>query len=486
MADLILSHHGQLTARDCKRHIAHPFTVPADSAQIDVRLAFEPARANGIRNLITLTLFDSQGFRGAGHRGGTVHEVSISPDSATPGYLPGPLPAGEWVAQVDTHMIMPGETVSYTLDVTVNRGDLSGQESLSCRAQSTLAPHATPAPDPRRGAGGAGGHLSLDRADSQISSPCRSGWYRGDLHTHTHHSDAHGQSVSDLLTAASDQGLDFLFLTDHNTNAELVELETLSDPGLFVVPGIELTTFWGHALCLGTRRWWDWRFRPGSGDMGRIADRVEEEGGLFVIAHPMADGDPGCTGCAWRFGEMMPGNARWVEIWNGPWRCDSNNESALSLWYDWLNQGLHMIATAGSDVHGPRHYAVGPGFSVLYADALTQEGLLQALREGHLYLSAGPEVNLAAQGKNGGRWMMGDTVAQPVDLSYTWADSPADAVGRIVVNGRLLHEWAAGAEGTYEWSMWPDQAEWVVVELRDGEGAMLAVTNPVFFGRPET
>jgi hypothetical protein len=218
--------------------------------------------------------------------------------------------------------------------------------------------------------------------------------------------------------------------------------------------------------------------------MGHVADQVEAEEGLFVIAHPMADGDPGCTGCAWRFGEMMPGNARWVEIWNGPWRGDSNNEAALSLWYDWLNQGLHMIATAGSDIHSPQHYAAGPGFSVLYAEALTQEGLLRALREAHLYLSAGPKADLAAQGEDGGRWMMGDTIVQPVTLTYTWAGSPADAVAKIVVNGRPMHEWSAGTEGSYEWNMSPDQADWMVVELRSGDGAMLAVTNPVFFDRP--
>jgi hypothetical protein len=77
--------------------------------------------------------------------------------------------------------------------------------------------------------------------------------------------------------------------------------------------------------------------------------------------------------------------------------------------------------------------------------------------------------------------MMGDTIAQPVTLRYTWADSQADAVGRIVVNGRPMHEWAAGTEGKYKWSMSPDQADWLVVELRDGDGTMLAVTNPVFF-----
>ncbi|MEZ4637321.1 MAG: hypothetical protein R2856_20590 [Caldilineaceae bacterium] len=41
---------------------------------------------------------------------------------------------------------------------------------------------------------------------------------------------------------------------------------------------------------------------------------------------------------------MMPGTARFVEIWNGPWfggNSEKNsNEQGLALWYGWLNQGL--------------------------------------------------------------------------------------------------------------------------------------------------
>ena len=45
------------------------------------------------------------------------------------------------------------------------------------------------------------------------------GWYRGDLHSHTFHSDARG--APELLHAAARQaGLDFLAVTDHNTTTQ--------------------------------------------------------------------------------------------------------------------------------------------------------------------------------------------------------------------------------------------------------------------------
>lgn len=440
---------GRLTARDCKRHIPHSFAVPAGQGRIDLRLCFAPYRVHRLANMLTLTVFDPAGFRGAGHRGGQDHLVSIGLGDATPGYLPGPLPAGEWVAQVDTHMIMPDE-VTYWLDITIAEDTRAGD--------TVAAPLPSPARKPLRGAG----------------------WYRGDLHTHTHHSDAGRRSVAELVRAAREAGLDFVFLTDHNTTAGLAEMDALSTGDLLTAGGIELTTFWGHALCLGTRAWVDWRVRPGTGEMARIAAETEAKGQVFIIAHPESTGDPACTGCRWRFGDMMPGNARLVEIWNGPWGCNSNNEAALALWYDWLNQGLHLAATAGTDTHGRRDYAGARGFDVVYAEALEESALLRALQAGHLYLSAGPRLSFQARCEDGRAAMMGDTVTGPATLIVEWAGCPADARVRLIANGRLFDQWPATDQGARSWPMPADLADWVVAEIRDGKGTMLAVTNPIF------
>ena len=89
-----------------------------------------------------------------------------------------------------------------------------------------------------------------------------------------------------------------------------------------------MTTFWGHALCLGVHGWIDWRVLADGEAMAKIAATAYTQDQVYIIAHPMSPGDPGCTGCAWRYGAMMPGSARLVEIWNGPWAGDSNNELA--------------------------------------------------------------------------------------------------------------------------------------------------------------
>lgn len=458
---------GSLTARDCKRNIPLSFTVPHGCSRLDITFEFSPERMGGYDNLITLTVFDPEGFRGAGHRGGSRHEVVIEVGSATPGYLAGPLPRGEWIVELDTHRIMPGSPVRYALAVTAGMG---------------------------------GDVATPPVAVTDAVAPRGPGWYRGDLHTHTHHSDAEGFSVADLVATARYVGLDFVFLTDHNTTAGLQALDALSSPALLTAGGIELTTFWGHALRLGGREWVDWRVQPCTRAMAHIAARSHALDRLFIIAHPMADGDPGCTGCAWRFGDMMPDNARLVEIWNGPWDCDSNNEAALSLWYDWLNQGMRLVATAGSDYHGEPFAREGEGgvsgggampaawtnvgFSVVYAEALTEAALLAAIGAGHLYLSAGPVLDFEAHDPQGKRWIIGDTLPEgvtgPVDFTLSWTSCPPGADIRVVVNGRPLRTMPAHSAGEYRWQMRHEDADWVVVEIRDSRGQMLAITNPIF------
>jgi hypothetical protein len=444
------SFEGVLTARDAKRHIPHRFVVPAESGRLMLTLRFAPYHVHNTTNMLTLTLFDPTGFRGAGHRGGNQHIVQIGPAGATPGYEPGPLPPGEWIAQIDTHMIMPGEPVRYTLTVEIEPG---------------TAPPPTPA-----------------QPLMQPASRGTPGWFRGDLHSHTDHSDAN-RNVADLVQAARREGLDFIFLTDHNTVSGLAEVQSLGDETLLTAGGIELTTFWGHALVLGARRWVDWRFRPGAGDITQVAAAALAHDQLFVIAHPQSLGDPYCTGCNWRYPEMMPGAAQLVEVWNGPWGGDSNNEMALALWYDWLNQGLRLVATAGTDTHGNDDYTHRPGFSVIYADELSEAALLRAVRAGRLYLSSGPTVRFSAQNGAGKTWLMGDEIDQPATLTVAWHDCPAGAEARLLANGRLWTAWPCASPGEQQWPVTPDLAAWYVVEMRAATGELLALTNPLFFSR---
>ncbi|NWP75086.1 PHP domain-containing protein, partial [Escherichia coli] len=62
--------------------------------RITVRLAYDKAN----RTVVDLGLFDPERFRG--WSGGTRDRFTISASDATPGYLPGALPAGRWHVQL--------------------------------------------------------------------------------------------------------------------------------------------------------------------------------------------------------------------------------------------------------------------------------------------------------------------------------------------------------------------------------------------------
>lgn len=456
---------GTLTAADSKRHIAHHFDLPSDVEALHIVLSFDPPNIGDVRNMLTLTIFDPNGFRGAGHRGGNRHEVTLTQNRVTPGYFVGPLPPGKWTVQIDTHMLMPGRRLDYSL--TIDAAEDVPTEKL-------------------------GPMTSSRRASSNNDAVLRAepGWYRGDLHSHTIHSDA-SWDVADLVNAAKEKKLDFIYLTDHNTTSPLVEMFAQTSPELLTLGGMELTTFWGHAVCLGATEWVDWRVDELGDGMAAIAKAVNaNDGQAFIIAHPRDIGDPYCTGCAWIYPKMHPGPARLVEVWNGAWwdghmPSRYKNENSLRLWYRWLNEGIRMYATAGSDVHGPKHYANGPGFNVVYAENLSHQGLIKGIRQGQSYLSAGPTVDLRATA-NGHTIGIGERViedgAGEVELIAEWSDCAPESMLHIVVDGSIRQAYTIGTSGDKGWSLNNQDFGWCLIELRGENGEMLALTNPIFGG----
>jgi len=453
------SFSGALTAADIKHHIDHLFDLPAGVASLAIHFTYSPGRVENGVNMLTLTVLDANGFRGAGHRhapeldGRATHHVDIGMTAATPGYTPGPLPAGRWNIVIDTHSILPDAPVTYTIEVTGVTGTA---------VERDLAP----AP-----------------AKPVATAKQRPGWYRGDLHAHTTHSDA-TWDVATFAAFMRAHGLDFATLSDHNTVSGLAEWDQLTAPDFLTIGAVELTTFYGHCLALGTRVWVDWRVHPAPDacSMSDIAAEVTASGALFVIAHPTAVGDPICTGCNWTYPDMQPGSARAVEIWNTYWESESNNDDAVRLWYEWLNQGYRMVATSGTDVHGPFRVQDELGFDVVYAERLTESAILQAIRQGHLYISAGPVLELTGVSASGATVMMGDTLPhEAAQMTATWEGCAGDERLIVIADGGVFKEISAvGVSGSTTWSLADGQARWCTVELRDHRNHLRAITNPVF------
>jgi hypothetical protein len=318
-----------------------PFEVPPGAEAVSVRLGYDRGRA-----VLDLGVFDPAGFRG--WSGGARDGFAVTPRAATPGYLPGALPIGEWRVILGLYQVPPGpEGVEYQLEVR-----------LGAEADAPPPPPPTPTPPER---------------PPRREPPAQPGrrWLAGDLHCHTLHSDG-ALGVAGVAVLARGQGLDFLAVTDHNTVSHHAELAAASaHSGVQLLPGQELTTPSGHANCLGDTGWVDFR-RP----TGDWLDAAEAGGGLLCINHPLA----GPLG--WH--RPLPRPAPLVEAWH--WTWDGEDPTPLDWW-----RARGGVPVGGSDYHRPGE-GILPGTPTTWVEAEgdSPAGILDALAAGRVVITAGP------------------------------------------------------------------------------------------------
>ncbi|HET6748216.1 MAG TPA: CehA/McbA family metallohydrolase [Actinomycetes bacterium] len=312
-----------------------PFEVPPRAEGVAVTLRYDRAAAT-----LDLGVFDPVRFRGwsGGARAGFV----IAPSAATPGYLPGELPAGEWRVILGLYRV-PAGGVEVTVEV---------------RTGPAAPPPRPPPPPPP------------ERPPRRVlpAAPGRR-WLAGDLHAHTVHSDG-TLTVDELACLARGGGLDFLAVTDHNTVSHHAELAAAAArAGVLLLPGQELTSGTGHANCLGDTGWVD--FRGGADEWLAAA---EAGGGLLSINHPVLPGDLG-----WR--RPLRRAAPLVEAWH--WTWDGRDPAPLAWW-----RARGGVPVGGSDFHRPGE-GILPGRPTTWAEA--EDGdVLGALAAGRVALAADP------------------------------------------------------------------------------------------------
>jgi predicted metal-dependent phosphoesterase TrpH len=445
------SHHfeGALQPADSATFITYPFDVENECTAIRLRLSYAPYRAGAIRNLITLGLFDPHGFRGQAHRGPPDAETVVSTDRATPGYIAGPLPAGCWQAQLAVFAIVPGYApCNYTLEIEVLVGDeATARAPAALRSQSTRTLRDA-APGPR--------------------------WLRGELHSHTTHSD--GQfPTSDLLELARQRRLDFIAITDHNTVGGWNAAGGAAGSDLVVIPGLELTTFHGHAVALGVEKWIDWRTGHNGWTINDAARATHDAGGLFIIAHPWSNGSPGCTGCRWEYGDMDMSLVDGMEVWSSYWpKEDNHNPLNLAMW---KRQPRPITAVAAADFHGAASWGNEIPATYVYASELSVAGILDGIKQGRVVLTVGPWLELRQTPRRS--VLLEDIlVSGPThtNLSAGWRDAPHGARLHWCAGDTQLGALTIGAQGAANLAAPPGR---VHLEMWSADGNLLAMTNPI-------
>jgi hypothetical protein len=354
---VLLELHGQVSPLPRVHYLHHEFEVPDGTSRLNVTLRFHKEW----RCQLFLSVFGPGGYRGTRMNPGAVGDIELElafgEGFASLGAVPGAIESGTWRAQIDVEST--DEVADYHLTVHAS-------------TEHILAAAPT-GPTLTNGRSGAG-------------------WYRGELHSHTHHSDGKA-STATLAGAARRYGLEFLALTDHFTTSGWSELMNEAGPDLAVMQSLELTGHRGHANLHGLSDWVDpFVDQPNSAwDINAVARAVHEQGGLFGVNHAFSNS------LGWQYHEFDWSLCDVFEIYHhleGP-----NNAAQLTFWDGLLRAGYRITGVAGTDSHDPHagRHRLGQVFTVLGADSLTPKGLLSAMKAGRAYVSLGPQLTFTAE-----------------------------------------------------------------------------------------
>jgi len=433
--------------RERGRYQYVPFDVPDGLSEISVAYRYDPAAGASVIDLGViepgpLTL-GATAFRG--YSGGATRTVTIGRDRSTPGYLAGPIPAGQWHVLLGLYKVAPG---GVDVDIDITLGGVADSVTWTDRVPVGEPPAAI---GPR--------------------------WFSGGIHLHTIHSDG-TIAPNALAAAARDAGLDFIAITDHNNTTHHHEPVDSATPLRIV--GEEITTPAGHANAWGLRpgALIDFRVRPEDPDAGPAIDGLvtatHAAGALFSINHPFGE----CAGCAWQ--QKMPASLDAIEIWNG--RVGPQPE-AIRLWDRLIAEGKRVTAVGASDWHRAPDPIDAPSVRV-FASALTERAVLAAIENGHVIVMRNardvPPVVGASCGTN--RASVGAALSCPAGaaatVTVTMPGSP-DARVDLVWNGDTIASKPIGA-ATFAL---PAGAGYARIHVMAADGATIAVTNPVYVAR---
>ncbi len=450
---------GEITGADHQTYKAIPFDVPAGVERITVRLSYDKAN----RTVVDLGIFDPQRFRG--WSGGTRDRFTLSESDATPGYLPGALPAGRWQVQFGVPNARKDARSAYRVEIFFDRGTARNASAAIADAPLRTGP----------------------------------GWYRGDLHMHDAHSDGscasqQGKRVPCPLyrtvETAAQAGLDFIAVTDHNTSAHfsaLRELQPFHDK-LLLIPGAEITTFGGHANIFGQSRWVD--FRVGSPSVPNIAalqKDVAEAGAILSVNHPALPSGEACMGCGWVWPDTDWSKVTVIEAING--LTTRPPLAGLDFWYDKLNRGFRITGIGSSDNHDPDtarpgSAPIGRPSTVVRARELSQLAILDAIRAGNVFIDVeGTRDRMlevtAISGK--ARVAMGDTIAAPAATLSVEARIAGVAAGtaQLIANGKEHARTPLTPTVSFDISR-AAACGWIAVNILGPEDRTLLIGNPVY------
>lgn len=187
-----------------------------------------------------------------------------------------------------------------------------------------------------------------------------------DMHIHSVRSPDGCMPLSSITARARAAGLNGVAICDHDLALE----DAPVSPDFLIIPGIEVSTQYGHLLGLFVTKAVD------THDFFKAAEQIHVQGGLAVLAHPFEHSRD-----TERLNALIP-HLDGVEVWNS--RAERKILRANAMAEDFARKnGLRTFA--GSDAHMPQE--IGNGVMAVEAEALTLEAVRAALLRGTIRVS---------------------------------------------------------------------------------------------------
>lgn len=418
LADQVIPLDGEVLAGS-PDHVLIPFEVPAGTVEIEVQhQGLSPG------NTLDWGLNDPNGFRGWG--GGNTEPAVVGELAASRSYLAGPIPPGQWHVVIGKAQIKTSPA-AYSLSVIL-------------RDAPTLAPQPERSP-----------YVPSPPLAPAVKGPR---WFAGDFHVHSVESGDARPPLDEIADFARSRGLDFVEITDHNT---VSQLDFFNDAqgrhgDVLFLPGVEFTTYAGHANGIGATKWVDHKIGLPGVTIEGAAAAFADQGAIFSINHPVLDLGDLCIGCSWKH-DLPPAAIGAVEIGTGGWAQSGlfYDEDAIAFWNKLCTQGFHVAAVGGSDDHkagvdlGTFQSPIGDPTTMVFAEELSAAAILDGIRKGRTVVKlqgpGDPMVDLASSIAP-----TGDTVlAERTTLKATVTGGAGSEV-RFVHNGMRLAEVAVSSD----------------------------------------
>ena len=270
------------------------------------------------------------------------------------------------------------------------------------------------------------------------------GWYHGDFHMHSFHSNPKGPTPQQFVEHAKRARLDFTPVTEYVVGVHWDEYGPVQEenPELLIWPGREIVTYFGHMQCIGeTPGFVEYRHGFEGVDVAEI-QRAVRSGRRAVPGQPPDDVQGTAVRQLLPRLRLRPGRRiDWsavdtVEVLNGPAVLhrsrllggDFENPfmtSAIELWEAMLDRGYATTAVSGSDAK--QGIGLGSSATAVHADQLSRAALTEAIRAGRAYVrtrgvAGSPALKMTVspdagpQGTFGSRFVVDPGATVPVSV----------------------------------------------------------------------